>query len=248
MDLTSKLDGLTTIHADHSRSLLRESQHTSGHIAEASCSLVRAELDIFEGLARKGWTGGGLDDLLDKGRDLLAAEEAGVESELGDGSHLFSILPPRSILADGGLDLPRPDCARGSSLRTDEAEGYQSLAAVASDAAPPGDGETVVAVNFNRPRNARPFSPHPIRRVPADVTLDSLSAMMDSSAGQGPDIVQGAFQQQMPGSLQLRPESDDGQTAAEAEPQEGAHWRDALQAEAEAVEGLEDEASATAHD
>lgn len=129
VELTTKLDGLTTLHGEHSRTLLRESQDTSARIVEASCSLVRAEVDIFESLARKGWTGGGLEDVLEQGQDLFASEDvipdrtvghsdgrfggtggnivAGGASDggiasggAGEGSKLFSILPPRSILAD----------------------------------------------------------------------------------------------------------------------------------------------------
>ncbi|KAF5688434.1 IVY1-phospholipid-binding protein [Fusarium circinatum] len=179
VELTTKLDGLTTLHADHARTLLRESQETSGRIVEASCSLVRAEVDIFEGLARKGWSGGGLDDLLEKGQDLFATEEdvANLGSGgSGDTPKLFSILPPKSILADTGSD-PSRSHVRGDSLLMDT-ERYQSLAALASDSRPSGgvmnDSDSVFSTDFNKPRNARPFSPQPIRRIPTDVTYDSL--------------------------------------------------------------------------
>ncbi|GKU04618.1 hypothetical protein FLAG1_07251 [Fusarium langsethiae] len=177
VDLTTKLDGLTTLHADHARTLLRESQETSGRIVDASCSLVRAEVDIFESLARKGWSGGGLDDLLEKGQDLFATEEDSANMGSGGGGDtpkLFSILPPKSILADTGSELSRSH-ARGDSLLMDT-ERYQSLAALASDMRPSGGGDTdsVFSTDFNKPRNARPFSPQPIRRIPTDVTYDSL--------------------------------------------------------------------------
>ncbi|KAF5621401.1 IVY1-phospholipid-binding protein [Fusarium tjaetaba] len=179
VELTTKLDGLTTLHADHARTLLRESQETSGRIVEASCSLVRAEVDIFEGLARKGWSGGGLDDLLEKGQDLFATEEDVTNlgsGGSGDTPKLFSILPPKSILADTGSD-PSRSHARGDSLLMDT-ERYQSLAALASDSRPSGgvtnDSDSVFSTDFNKPRNARPFSPQPIRRIPTDVTFDSL--------------------------------------------------------------------------
>lgn len=200
VELTSKLDGLTTLHADHSRTLLRESQDTSGRIVDASCSLVRAEVDIFESLARKGWTGGGLDDLLEKGTDLFATEDTvGVGSGTGPGTaaangvgesstKLFSILPPKSILADSASEggSARPAHARGDSLLMDS-ERYQSLAALATEpkqnggggAGGAGDADSVFSfsADFNKPRGARPFSPQPIRRIPADVTFESLGAM-----------------------------------------------------------------------
>lgn len=192
VELTRKLDGLTTLHADHSRTLLRESQETSGRIVDASCSLVRAEVDIFESLARKGWTGGGLDDLLEKGTDLFATEDAGGHATSSgggaDAAKLFSILPPKSILADSASEVNRPGHARGDSLLMDS-DRYQSLAALATEPKQNGAGagaadtDSVFSADFNKPRGARPFSPQPIRRIPADVTFESLGAMGESSKG-----------------------------------------------------------------
>ncbi|GJC82686.1 protein IVY1 [Colletotrichum liriopes] len=183
VELTTKLDGLTSLHGDHARTLLRESQDTSGRILEASCSLVRAEVDIFESLARKGWSGGGLDELLEKGADLFASDDVGDHSGLGAGggpaetAKLFSILPPKSILADAASDVTRHGGhTRGDSLLSDP-DRYQSLAAAAAS---PGlgddnDADSIFSeTNFNRPRGVRPFSPQPIRRHATDVTFDSL--------------------------------------------------------------------------
>ncbi|KAM0282754.1 hypothetical protein ACHAO9_010053 [Fusarium lateritium] len=193
VELTTKLDGLTTLHGDHARTLLRESQETSGRIVDASCSLVRAEVDIFEGLARKGWSGGGLDDLLEKGQDLFATEEDGAtlgSGGSGDTPKLFSILPPKSILADTGFEQSRSH-ARGDSLLMDT-ERYQSLAALASDSRPNGglmnDSDSVFSADFNKPRNARPFSPQPIRRIPTDVTFDSLGVRTERQGNDEEDL------------------------------------------------------------
>jgi hypothetical protein len=194
VDLTTKLDGLTSLHGDHARTLLRESQETSGKIVDASCSLVRAEVDIFESLARKGWTGGGLDDLLERGADLFASEPA--DGDLGhggaspDAAKLFSILPPRSILADAATspsETRQPNAqhghARSDSLLVDDAERYQSLVAVAADvsrddvtAAADNDAATAAdnasVFSGTGVSRRRPFSPQPIRRDPTDVTYD----------------------------------------------------------------------------
>ncbi|KIL92472.1 protein ivy1 [Fusarium avenaceum] len=193
VELTTKLDGLTTLHGDHARTLLRESQETSGRIVDASCSLVRAEVDIFESLARKGWSGGGLDDLLEKGQDLFATEEDGAtlgSGGSGDTPKLFSILPPKSILADTGSEQSRSH-ARGDSLLMDT-ERYQSLAALASDSRPNGgvmnDNDSVFSADFNKPRNARPFSPQPIRRIPTDVTFDSLGVRTEGPRNDEEDL------------------------------------------------------------
>ncbi|KAL7800147.1 hypothetical protein V8C37DRAFT_398374 [Trichoderma ceciliae] len=178
VELTYKLDGLTSLHSDHARTLLRESQETSGRIVDASCSLVRAEVDIFESLARKGWSGGGLDDVLEKGQDLFAIEEDGIHGAGTSGTEgvkLFSILPPKSILADSTSE------PRSESLLMD-GDRYQSLAAMTSDPKPSGDSESVFSTDFNKPRNARPFSPQPIRRAPTDVTYDLLDNLVGPSS------------------------------------------------------------------
>ncbi|KAK1574342.1 uncharacterized protein LY79DRAFT_566356 [Colletotrichum navitas] len=200
VDLTTKLDGLTSLHGDHARTLLRESQDTSGRILEASCSLVRAEVDIFESLARKGWSGGGLDELLEKGADLFASDEVGEYPGLGasaggsaESAKLFSILPPKSILADAASDVTRHGGHhRGDSLLSDP-DRYQSLtaAAAANATASSGlgddnDADSIFSeTNFNRSRGVRPFSPQPIRRHATDVTFDSLGVGLGEDARGG---------------------------------------------------------------
>ncbi|KAK8103993.1 uncharacterized protein PG998_011026 [Apiospora kogelbergensis] len=196
VELTARLDGLTGLHGDHARTLLRESQETSVKILDASCSLVRAEVDIFESLARKGWSGGGLDDLLEKGRDLFASEDdalvgagiVGTHSNGGDGAKLFSILPPKSILqqtdsaSDSGLGSGK---SRGHG-RTDsllvENDRYQSLAGAVERER--SDDESIFS-DFNQSRGVRPFSPQPIRRSHTDVVLDPDSLFLGDDEAEG---------------------------------------------------------------
>lgn len=205
VELTTKLDGLTSLHAEHARTLLRESQETSARIVDASCSLVRAEVDIFESLAKKGWTGGGLEDVLEKGVDLFAAEmdplvgsgkgggvDGGAGVGAGEGTKLFSILPPKSILAD----TSGPDTMRGANhTRSDsllmDTDRYQSLAgAVSADAARERDrdGDSVFS-DFHRSRNVRPFSPQPqpLRLNPEDLieSLENANCGSSSDSGRG---------------------------------------------------------------
>ncbi|KAH6630185.1 hypothetical protein B0J18DRAFT_474850 [Chaetomium sp. MPI-SDFR-AT-0129] len=195
VELTGKLDGLTVLHGEHARTLLRESQEASGRIVDASCSLVRAEVDIFESLARKGWTGGGLEDVLERGVDLFAAEmedpltggmgsdgKGGIGGDNnsgsggfgvagGDGTKLFSILPPKSILADtnsgsdtarGGGGVSTGKETRSDSLLVGDSDRYQSLASAVSRGRDRGDTDSVFSTTeFNRSRNVRPFSPQP---------------------------------------------------------------------------------------
>ncbi|KAI0173661.1 hypothetical protein GGR52DRAFT_398412 [Hypoxylon sp. FL1284] len=205
--LTGRLDGLTTLHADHARAMLRDSQETSAKILDASCSLVRAEVDIFEGLARKGWTGGGLDELLEKGEDLFASEAnapAAVAAALGaadpgaaDGSaKLFSILPPKSILAnDTASDTsPRRAHGRADSLLVDADEDrYQSLAGAVDHrgrGTTGGDAESIFSES-NAGRGLRPFSPQPIRRRPTDVITDPEELLLGGDRGSKGDESKG---------------------------------------------------------
>ncbi|KAK9787666.1 putative IMD domain-containing protein [Seiridium cardinale] len=194
VELTNKLDGLTTLHGEHARTMLRESQDTSVKILDASCSLVRAEVDIFESLARKGWSGGGLDDLLEKGRDLFASDDealaggtdaATVAAATGDGTRLFSILPPKSILADSTASESgrHRGHGRSDSLLVDT-DRYQSLAGAVDREGDRADTDSIFS-EFNQSRGVRPFSPQPIRRHPTDVILDPDSLLIGSSELEG---------------------------------------------------------------
>lgn len=188
--LTSKLDGLTTLHGSHSRGLLGDSQDLSRGVVECSAGLVRAEVDIFEALARKGWSGGGLDELLEKGRDLFANESDTLAP--GDSHHfsqnngggtgggkIFSILPQnKSILAvDGNEERGSAHHKRNDSLLTDGLT-YQSLTgAVQRDT----DGISIFSENgggttglLNRSRGVRPFSPPPSERIRVGAGADPL--------------------------------------------------------------------------
>ncbi|PMD33189.1 hypothetical protein L207DRAFT_518016 [Hyaloscypha variabilis F] len=170
--LTGKLDALTGLSGGHSRGLLREGQSMSKGIVECSAGLVRAEVDIFEALARKGWSGGGLDELLEKGRDLFANEDGG-HDQPNHGAKIFSILPQnRSILAgpEAG-EGPGIKHQRSDSLLVDGSNHYQSLAGAVSrdtDVASlwsERGGHMNTSGILNRPRGVRPFSPTPGERV-----------------------------------------------------------------------------------
>lgn len=190
VQLTAKLDGLTSLHSNHAKGLLRDSQETSGRIVECSAGLVRAEVDIFEALARKGWNGGGLDDLLEKGKDLFANDD--VSASHAADTEIFSILPQKSILADAASAQDAVAGASTSHKRSDSLLGeglhYQSLAgAVGRDV----DVSSVFSDRdvgsttgiLNRSRGARPFSPPPADRVPDKGPLD-LDSSGDGDGGQ----------------------------------------------------------------
>lgn len=191
VDLTTKLDDLTSLHGGHSRTLLRDSQETSVKIVEASGSLVRAEVDIFEALARKGWTGGGLEELLEKGKDLFAPiEDDLLDDGAGAANTLFSILPQKSILADS--DVAKH--SRSDSLGT-EGEHYQSLAGAikrreGDDSSSVFSGKAIEG-NFNRSRGVRPFSPPPplVRANLTQEFLNPLDSPPKDDAGLGHEAV-----------------------------------------------------------
>lgn len=213
VELTTKLDGLTALHGEHARTLLRESQDTSVRILEASCSLVRAEVDIFESLARKGWSGGGLDEILEKGTDLFAADDHHASSAAatnnnthhrgGDDAKLFSILPPgKSILADTDSDTThlhsspfhrgRSPAAAGHHYRADSlgvasepgCGTYLSLTGAVSP--PDADAASIFSADFNAPRPprmTRPFSPMPVRVAPEDVMGSGAGSVRGGGGG-----------------------------------------------------------------
>jgi hypothetical protein len=175
VSLTGKLDQLTGLSGGYSRGRLRECQEMSRGIVECGAGLVRAEVDIFEALARKGWNGGGLDELLEKGRDLFANEN--LDTDAGHGNHhggkIFSILPQnRSILAGG--DAGGGDHNHGIGLKNQRSDSllvvdglpYQSLAGAISGQGA-GDGNSIFSASdantnmsssgiLNRPRGGNP--------------------------------------------------------------------------------------------
>lgn len=110
--LTGKLDAFTALHGTHAQTLLGQSQEISKKVAECSSSLVRAELEIFEGLARKGWAGGGLEELLDRGQDPFAREE---ERE-GDGRVGASMVNGLVPVVHQSLGMPRDGEQRAAGL------------------------------------------------------------------------------------------------------------------------------------
>lgn len=169
VQLTMKLDSLTGLSGGHSRGLLRDCQEMSKGIVECSAGLVRAEVDIFEALARKGWNGGGLDELLEKGKDFFA-NETDSDPHPNHNAKIFSILPQgRSILAHDGAEGHGP--ARMGHNRSDsllvEGMPYQSLAGAVSGGRDAdvnslfSERDMSTSGILNRPRGARPFSPIP---------------------------------------------------------------------------------------
>lgn len=219
VELTSKLDGLTTLHGTHARTMLRDSQEASMKIVEASGSLVRAEVDIFEALARKGWSGGGLDELLERGRDIFANDGDG-DSDAHNPT-IFSILPQKSILADANhepLTGPGGFHRRSDSLLSDAGAQYQSLAGAVTAGNREADSGSIFSERgggpagtgiLNRSRGVRPFSPPP----PMERVKDPLESIDDVESGD--ENVDGT------GNVEVRP------STSHEDRDRGADWKQA---------------------
>ncbi|KAK9453606.1 hypothetical protein V1511DRAFT_461826, partial [Dipodascopsis uninucleata] len=75
MDLTTQIDGLERLKYEYFKYSLDITQDISTKILKQATCVVRAEVEIFEGIARKGWNGEGLDDILADSVDPFAIEE-----------------------------------------------------------------------------------------------------------------------------------------------------------------------------
>lgn len=64
LELTSQIDDIDKFKYEHFCQAFDVAQDTSTHILTYAASVVRAEVEIYEGIAKKGWSGGGLDDLI----------------------------------------------------------------------------------------------------------------------------------------------------------------------------------------
>lgn len=107
MELAKQIDDMDHLKLDHYRSVLTLANSTSEKVLSSASLFVRAETEIFESVAKKGWSGGGLEAILSSAKDWSTADET---QETG----IFSILPHRSILAYP--QSPRMEIERPRSL------------------------------------------------------------------------------------------------------------------------------------
>ncbi|KAI5851329.1 hypothetical protein DFP73DRAFT_610361 [Morchella snyderi] len=134
VDLTRQIDELDNLKYGHYRSALALSQETSSRILDSSALVVRAEIEIFEKIAQKGWdSSGGLDDLISRSADPFAPEPGSGSNGEGE---IFSILPSHSILPSpqgpgmsrSGSTASTIGATNGGTGNTGGSEGkYQSL-------------------------------------------------------------------------------------------------------------------------
>ncbi|EPQ62612.1 Bgt-3946 [Blumeria graminis f. sp. tritici] len=151
--LTQKIDILTGLSGGHGRAMVRDCQDMSRAIVECSAGIVRAEVDIFNTLARKSWHGCGLDELLNNGRDLFADEDGMTRANQGDQisstSPLFASVSPTNENFEQNQE-PQPPKSNHLNCR------YQSLAGTSGEE----DDKSIFSENdknlgiLNRPRIA----------------------------------------------------------------------------------------------
>lgn len=75
VNLTNQLDEIDRLKYDYYHEVNSMVEHfNSEQLLIRTGSIIRAELELFEGVARKGWSGGGLDRLLAVSPDLFAID------------------------------------------------------------------------------------------------------------------------------------------------------------------------------
>jgi hypothetical protein len=131
VDLTYQIDELEALKYGHYRTALDLSQETSERILDYSALVVRAEIEVFEKVAQKGWdaSGAGLDDLIARAADPFASHYGCGNG--GDGD-IFSILPSESILPSPHGALSRANSISAAGGGSASEGKYLSLSAALS--------------------------------------------------------------------------------------------------------------------
>lgn len=64
LELTTQIDDIDRLKYEYFQNCYELAQSASEGILQHAASVVRAQVEIYEGIARKGWSGGGLDELI----------------------------------------------------------------------------------------------------------------------------------------------------------------------------------------
>ncbi|KAA8915375.1 hypothetical protein TRICI_002488 [Trichomonascus ciferrii] len=88
-ELTYQIDEIDRLKYDYFQSAYELVQNTSTKILGHASSVVRAQVEIYEGIARKGWSGGGLDDLIANCPDPFADDDQ--HEEENDGINVYAL-------------------------------------------------------------------------------------------------------------------------------------------------------------
>lgn len=107
LDLTSQIDDINRLKFEFLSDVHALTTELAESLHSSIASAVTAEIEVFENIARKGWSGGGLDGLLtgcpdpfelEHKRPSSHASQHSLHTEPETDSNLFSIIPPRPIL------------------------------------------------------------------------------------------------------------------------------------------------------
>ncbi|KAL7271535.1 hypothetical protein RUND412_005705 [Rhizina undulata] len=163
VDLTRQIDELDNLKYNHFRNALSLAQETSTRILDTSALVVRAEIEIFEKIAQKGWdSSGGLDDLISRAADPFSLDPMGCS-----GGEIFSILPSQSILPSPHSPMARSESI--TAVATGDEGKYQSLTGALSNGDYEEYEESIFSGGFSNPGVTLgeravalpPFSPAP---------------------------------------------------------------------------------------
>ncbi|KAK9378862.1 uncharacterized protein V2V93DRAFT_375235 [Kockiozyma suomiensis] len=99
MDLTNQVDGLEKLKYEYFKYSLDITQDISAKILKQATAITRAEVEMFEGIARKGAFGEGLDVMLEHSEDPFQYIEfrSSVTEEPNTPATVESVLPHESI-------------------------------------------------------------------------------------------------------------------------------------------------------
>ncbi|ODQ82682.1 hypothetical protein BABINDRAFT_159212 [Babjeviella inositovora NRRL Y-12698] len=88
--LTFQVDEIDRLKHDYYLSSFEIVQAASERVLDRAGSVVRAQVEIYEGIARKGWSGGGLDDLIAQCPDPFNPDDEDEEAHLnGETTQLY---------------------------------------------------------------------------------------------------------------------------------------------------------------
>lgn len=76
MSLTGQIDEIDRFKYDFYQEVNAMIESFNKELLTRTGSLVRAELEVYEGIAKKGWAGGGLDDLLEISPDIFTLADS----------------------------------------------------------------------------------------------------------------------------------------------------------------------------
>ncbi|KAK7205289.1 hypothetical protein BZA70DRAFT_151691 [Myxozyma melibiosi] len=146
MDLTSQVDGLEKLKYDYFKYSLDITQEISAKILKHATCITRAEVEMFEGVARKGVSGEGLDSVLEHSEDpfqyiAIEVSEPAAEAALQANGHTEPVIPHSSIVpSEEGIeeDIRFSDeaAAVAAQQHSEEEDHEEAEAASASASAP----------------------------------------------------------------------------------------------------------------